>query len=65
MIVQCVKCGDWHNFSPLGMVIVIHALQTGELLRITGEGVITDCLTGAFSDENIATFTKRYPKRKL
>lgn len=54
MRVKCVGCGSWHTVSPTAMVVIIDALQEGELQRMTGKGVLPLCLGDALTPESVA-----------
>lgn len=66
MDVQCT-CGDWHDLTPVGMILVIQSFQNGELVVIGGKPVqITSrCLRDAFTPENVEEIRRKYPQRKL
>lgn len=54
MRVKCEGCGSWHSVSPTAMLMIIDALQHGDLQRMTGKGVRPLCLGDALTPEAVA-----------
>jgi hypothetical protein len=64
MVVGCV-CGEFHDLTSAGMVLVITAFQDGELQGVGTEGVRPRCMMTAFTPENIAAISKKYKGRQV
>lgn len=65
-MLSCEACGKWHQVSPTGMAIIIHAYTTGMMQTIGKDGVTPVCFIKAFDDpEIIAEFRRRYAKNTI
>lgn len=47
MFVKCAFCNHDHDLTPTRMTEVIAAFQRGEMQRITGKGLESQCLNTA------------------
>lgn len=65
-MLSCVACGNWHQISPTGMAIIIHAYSTGMMQTVGRGGILSVCMRRAFEDETVlADFRRRYAKNSI
>lgn len=65
MQVECV-CGRWHNVSPTGLALVLHAYANGDLQTVGKQNIVAnECIGKAFDDDRVKEFQRRYVKNDI
>lgn len=62
MVVECAACGNFHDFKYAGMLLIIEAFQAGDMGVMTSRGIVSACLLTAFTEERMASVSRRFPK---
>lgn len=65
MKVFCNYCERAHELSPTAMLMVIRALQSGDLQKVTGKGVENLCLADTFTPTTMVEWQPRFDSKTV
>lgn len=65
MKVLCNYCEKAHELSPTAMLMVIRAMQSGDLQKVTGKGVESLCLADTFTPTTMAEWQPRFDSKTV
>jgi hypothetical protein len=63
--VKCEGCLAWHNVSPTAMAIIIYAMQSGDLQRVTRKGIRNLCLGDALNPDTLHEWRHRLDSKSV
>ena len=63
--VLCERCEKAHELSPTAMLMVIRALQLGDLQKVTGKGVENLCLADTFTPSTMEEWQPRFDSKTV